>query len=441
MTTGSEASADPRELPVGARRAPPATLPAVERPHSVVAEATQPTNVHECPEYFRNIVMPGTQEPVPAAPASKLQTLWSLRPEIRPKDFIISSYRIVGFVVLAGILFGLGSYLSVHLFYLLNHSWVAPVILSPTDERVLTLVSHYARESGQRDLLVAQKLELETQRRQAERTLANEQAFQESYTKAIEEDLATNAKELARFKRLQNSFRSAKYRISNASGSFGKMSKQQLKRDYEARLIDREQKIQGEYQLAKIAETKLALKREQVELDARVAALRRQVSSLGAVAASNKEEKPQEGYSYDVLRIKREFERSVVSAQQAQDQRDTIESAIAMLDKTIATYEESLNAMQASPYMLAANDTVVVAFSPYDNLDAVNEGLPVYACRFSFFWCNEVGTVASSFEGEFNQQHPTLRHELRGVMIALELTDLRGAEADVLHLGRKPLWL
>ena len=57
------------------------------------------------------------------------------------RKLIVSSYKVAGFVILLGILTGLASYVVMTLFYYGSSSWMAPVILSPGDRRVLE--EHY----------------------------------------------------------------------------------------------------------------------------------------------------------------------------------------------------------------------------------------------------------------------------------------------------------
>ncbi|MEZ4361641.1 MAG: hypothetical protein R3B48_15750 [Kofleriaceae bacterium] len=50
---------------------------------------------------------------------------------------IIRVYKVAGIVALGAILIGLLSFLVVNVFYFFNHTWVRPVVLSPTHQKVI----------------------------------------------------------------------------------------------------------------------------------------------------------------------------------------------------------------------------------------------------------------------------------------------------------------
>src|SRR5882672_6767893 len=94
---------------------------------------------------------------------------------------VVSVYKIIGFVVLTAILFGLGSYLSLNLFYLFDTSWLAPAILSPTDGRVLQMSAQLAQYSSEREKLVAQRQELMARVDDMRRVASTQKGFQAGF--------------------------------------------------------------------------------------------------------------------------------------------------------------------------------------------------------------------------------------------------------------------
>ncbi len=350
---------------------------------------------------------------------------------------IVSAYRIFGFGILTSILFGLVAFVSTHLFFLTNHSWGSPAVLSPTDPRVLQLSSHYTQEAGQRDELVAQRLELEVRKHDAERVVAAEIAFQAAYVRAVTADLADRKAELGRFRGLLGSYDATRRSVSATKSAFGAASKERLKAEYDAHVIDKDRMLGGQLQLAQMAESNLSLGSQHIEIEGRTAALARQVSALETSLTAGSDQE----LSYDVLKIKQELDHSVLVAQKAAEELGAATKSIDMLGKTIAMKEDALHKMEGSAYMLAANAKATFAFVPYENTGSLSAGQKVYACAAAFIFCREVGRVERVLDGEITGKHPLLHQDLRGIFVTLALDDEKAAKDMVLHLGRKPLFL
>lgn len=68
----------------------------------------------------------------------------------------VSIYKLIGFVVLTAIMSGISFYLFSSVFYLFDRDWVAPVVLSPSSEKVLQMNSLLSRQKLQREQLEAE---------------------------------------------------------------------------------------------------------------------------------------------------------------------------------------------------------------------------------------------------------------------------------------------
>src|SRR5438132_13341983 len=86
----------------------------------------------------------------------------------------VNAYKAVGLVVLGAILAGLLSYLTMQGFFVFSRRWIAPTILSPTDERVLRLSVQLAEQSANRDRLLGERREPQTRLREDQMGLAHE---------------------------------------------------------------------------------------------------------------------------------------------------------------------------------------------------------------------------------------------------------------------------
>lgn len=356
---------------------------------------------------------------------------------VDPRKAVVTAYRFAGFAALTVILLGLGIYLSTHLFFLSNHGWAVPTVITPNDPRVLQLASQVTQSAGRRDGLMGQRLDLDVKRRSAERALATEVAFQEAFRAALATDLDDRKGELERFRDLIRKHSAARQSVAAASEAFRVSSRSRLKDEYAAGLIDKDRRVGGELQLAQIAESNASLGTKEIELESRASTISREVSALEATLRSGQSNE----VSIEVLKTKQEYEHSLLASQRAADEAAAAAKSIAMLDTTIAAEQQIFDAAKGSPFMEAVSQPAALAFFPYDNTGAAKAGAPVYECFAGFVLCRQVGHVERVIDGEFTDKHPLLHHELRGVYAVLKLDAPSAGHDTVLHVGRKPLFI
>ncbi|MDB5219512.1 MAG: hypothetical protein JWO86_7439 [Myxococcaceae bacterium] len=370
---------------------------------------------------------------------------------------IVSSYKVAGFFILAAILAGLGSYVIMTLFYYGSSSWIAPLIVSPSDRRVLELSAQYAQEQSLRDTLSAQKSQMETKLRDAERIAQSEEAFQAGVRASLKADLEDRLATLSKLGSLRMGYVAASKEIAAANTDFAGLSRGRIKAMFEARLMTRDDVVKGNMELAGLANVSLGLGERGVMLDEQIIATRRQADSLviintllgsnaGVRAPGSKvtyESGTARGIAptHEVLAFQREFEISVLAQKRAKEEGDSIKEAISAADATLKRYDALLSSIKESPYLKAADHHLTIAFVPYMNLANAKEGTPVYACKGNIVWCRRVGHVGARLEGEVTGTHPVQKIDLRGQMVRLELDDMHTAEDPVMHLGRAPFLL
>ena len=272
-------------------------------------------------------------KPLTAAPPRRLGPLF--------QTGLIRAYKVMGLVLLSAILVGLVSFLTVNLFYMLNRSWVRPVILSPTHGAVLNAMSTLSEETSRRDEIVNQRDQLVAELEGIQRILTLNQDFQSQYEKAQSADPAA----------------------------------------------------------------------------------------------------PRGAAAYEALVARRAYSESVIERERSAARKQVIERQIARLDAAIKRYETLIQQVRASAYIHAMDRQVAVAFVPYENLDNVDEGMSIYACRWGLVWCREVGTVGAQLKGEVTDNHPQNGNSLRGVMIEMRLDDREAAEERALFVGKRPFWI
>jgi hypothetical protein len=350
---------------------------------------------------------------------------------------IVSAYKMIGFVILTAILLGLVSYLGLNLFYFFNKSWVAPTIISPTDERVLQLNSQLAQQESLRDKLRAERIGLIASLHDNDRIVAVQRQFQASYSRAVQADRRDRAAELAKLHSLSHAYTQAKSEIERSNQAYSQLSRQRDEQLAAANLMEKEALINGNYQLAQIAHSNLTLEEKEVELDTKTTSLMREEQALGAALA----ERDGAELSYDALRIRQEYQRSVLEAERARETHYAIMRSIAALDDSIARYDRILNTIQTSPYLKAIDRNVTVAFVPYGNLPGIRKGQSLFGCYMRVLWCGAMGHVEEIMPGEVTVKHPLHNTLLRGQMVQIELHDVGAAEQPVLFAGRPPLLL
>ncbi len=373
-------------------------------------------------------VPPAAMFPAAAAPASRWAVFekLGLGPTATPKKntqkFLVSAYRALGFAILSIIVFVLIGYIATSAFYYWNSSWVQPMVVSRTDEKVLTLQAQVATQENARDRIAAELAH-------ADRYIAVQQAFQAEFAAAIRADLEGRKNALGRARKLATSYAGARKRIEGSNRAYASASAMRMAQEYKAGLIDRSDMLSGKYQLAQITTSNLSLAERESEFATRAADLEKEATALDAILGAKGGDQV---LSYDVLRIKQEYEMSRLETAKAIAGREALRASAAREENILA-------GLKQSPYLRAIDDKVTVAFVPYGNLDGIEAGTPLYGCSLEMVWCHEVGKVMRVLPGEVSFKHPRREKTLRGQMIEVDLEGATAAEKDVLFVGGKPL--
>ena len=90
---------------------------------------------------------------------------------------IVRVYKLAGLVALTAILVGLVGFLVINIFYFFDHTWVRPVVLSPTHHRVVEAGTQLADAKLRASQLAAEKLEAEGQIAEVERAITSDDKF------------------------------------------------------------------------------------------------------------------------------------------------------------------------------------------------------------------------------------------------------------------------
>src|SRR6185295_4764171 len=105
------------------------------------------------------------------------------RPSARPKFWtalqpsIVRVYKVAGLVALIAILVGLIGFLVVNVFYFFDHTWVRPIVLSPTHQKVVEASTQLADAKLRASLLETEKVEIDASLAEIDRQVPADDAF------------------------------------------------------------------------------------------------------------------------------------------------------------------------------------------------------------------------------------------------------------------------
>ncbi len=398
---------------------PPTAAPLFAPPPAPAAPAHAPT------------MRPASQvaaAPMVAQPNKKWSEYLKLGlgpPKINTQKLIVNAYRLIGFIILTIIVVVLVGYIASQAFYFMSDSWITPMAVSPTDEKVVALQAQLAEQQNTRDR-IADELQ------QSERAILAQQTFQAEFARAIRSDLEGRKLALGRIRNLAANASRTRANIKSQNAAYASSSSRRMAQEYAAGLIDRNAMLSGKYQIAQITSSNLTLAERQAEFETRAAELEAQTRSLDAILANAGSGSP--ALSYEVLRIKQEYEASRLDLAKSMESRNSLKTALARQEKIVA-------ALDQSAYLRALRDKASVAFVPYSNLENAKKGTSLYACKLGMIFCYNVGEVLEVLPGEVQSKHPQRERNLRGQLVVLRLDkdDADAAAEDVLFLDGRPI--
>jgi len=357
---------------------------------------------------------------------------------------VVSVYKAMGFVVLTVILLGLGSFIILSSFFYANRTWVAPIVISRTDERALAVNAQLAQQMTLRDKLNAEQAELQARMAEADRNILSTELFGQEFRAVADAELAARRAELRQMQTLRADFSKRRAGISRSNREFSRVSKSRADQLLAARLVDGDTYASVGHQLSQVAKDEINLAQTQVQIDSRITSLKRDIEALQSVVrdvGASPGSGQSGSLSYDVLKMKEDYTQKIAQQAKAQADRDVIAQALAVNANSMVRYDKLIATTRESPFLLAMNDKVFVAFVPYDNLHKVDEGVSLYGCHLGVVLCSPVGEVVELMVGEVSGQQPMSRHAERGLLVRINLKNPLWAKERVLFVGRAPLFM
>lgn len=346
-------------------------------------------------------------------------------------------YKAMGFFVLGGILIALASYLGMHSFFYTSTSWIAPIIISSSDEEVIRLYGHAAQQQVEREKALSQARELRIRLADVERTIQTERRFQQRFIEAVESDRQLRAQELRRLREILETSREVRDQIELSNKAFAGMARSRAQDLMSARLVDREEYLTLEHQLAQMARTNLSLAETEAGLEGKISELFARSSALDSLTKHGKGSKA----SVDVVLLEREYLKSTLTLARVEEEEHALRENLAAVLRAVEMYDEILRSIRNAPRIRAIEGKLTVAFVPYENLPNAVPEAPVYGCSMGVLLCKKVGKISERLEGEVSARHPVRNKIIRGVFVEVEFSEPDWAEEDILHVGGRPLFL
>jgi hypothetical protein len=334
---------------------------------------------------------------------------------------VLFLYRSFALVTLYGVLALVFGYAFFMVFYAVNSSWLAPIIVSQSNDSILAMTSQLVSSKQLLDSLTLDRNRLQESIgiMQVQRTELVD--LDKQLAPAIAQEKASNKVNGVDLNVLLERKKADNERTQGVLNDVDTLI-QQLDRDLAAGLITK-----GDAATQRVALTQF----KNTDTD----------NNVGAVLLR------------DNVRQKTAASTEFLSLL---GQRATLQAQISQLDINISIGEQQLKTdqdqiegvtravetLKRSPFYLVTQSPTEVkfAFVPYNNEAYAKVGAPVYDCYLNMILCRQVATVKTLFTDEQKAIHPIFKTDLRGFFVQLDMTEPQSAKSKTLFLGHKPLF-
>lgn len=345
------------------------------------------------------------------------------------KRFYLFTYKSLSLTFFSILLAVVVGYSSIVLFYLASDSWGTPLVLSPSQSKVLTFQPQVAN-------LV---LNINKQKAELSTVLQTKKSILEQL---IEIDtLAIKIEETAKNEKNRSSYSSGM--LTRAIGdkriaikqteetlAATRELKEQTDRELKAGLITADQAAQRKITIQSATNSFVDMGANTTQLEVQATQLRDYSQTLGGSTRS----------LLGLAPAKQMMELNATKSQ-LKLQLSIGERQLDVLQKSMAADNRILQVAMDSPYYMALFQPTPVMFIPYSNIEGVKRGDPVYDCLLQIILCRQVGVIDRVFDAEEYAKHPIFRTDLKGRFATITLTNKDSANSQVLFVGSKPLFI
>jgi hypothetical protein len=343
----------------------------------------------------------------------------------RLNRLFVSAYKLLGFAILAVVLVGMISYLTISAFYLLSRSWALPSTLTPDAERVLQAQIAVLNQETQLDKLRSEITANRNMIAHIEYAVAEHERFQRAFELAA----AKKSKDAQRNLRVFGDILSQYSNIANTPNP-DESAIQALEVQFKQNLISEDEFLRLKNSITQSKLTGLTTFERARAIEDKLRELR-DLAQFGTKTAYPT--------SLEGLMLHQPYLESQLAESNFRAQLDPLKESLADKLRVASQHEDALKKIKASPLARAVNGSVHVAFVPYENLRRVKAEMTVRGCYLSFFACRKIGKVKSIVEAESVSKHPITGREMRGRMVELEFDDVAWSTVRTVILGLPPL--
>jgi len=351
------------------------------------------------------------------------------------QKLLITIYRGLALIILSAVLLAAFLYFALLLFFAVNSTWGAPVILTKSSPRIAQMTSQVLQAEQ-----LVEKLNIEIKTSQEELLLMQRQydemgqlaqRFEVSMEqqKKIDESMSKKLSQLSKEKSNADTLMAQAVREN-------RLLRQQLNKELQAGLITRQAAAQTKAQLAA---SEASLQAALSGGRAGTATMQYQATNLGNEVATLEGESSSTKALENLARLTQlHTERGQIEIKMNRAKRE-----LAVKQQEMGKLQNLLKALAHSPYHRAAtsaHQAHTFAFVPYENQHRVKTDTSVYACILKVVWCSKVGHVTAVTDDEERLRHPIFPSDVRGFLVDLELDTLGSAKEKVLFFGGKPLF-
>lgn len=332
------------------------------------------------------------------------------------KGFLFTYRWMAVFILWGGSVSIIGFFLFMGV-YLTNHSWIAPTIISPTNDKILDLTAKLVT---------------------SEQTLATLTSDRDHQTLSI----ASLQKSISDLYKMDDKFRT----VINAQGKSDTEDVPQLNALNADKAKDNErthslliQLDEAEKQVDADLQAGLVTRMDAINTKSSINQIRSAFTDSRVTEVLLQDSAKQKSSSLTLVNALAQEAELRTGIMQFEILVKTGEAQIASDNAQIAELNQALAVAKTSPYFMATKGKVQFAFVPYDSQDSAKIGAPVYDCYLNFIACRQVGTVSQIFSDEEMVTHPIFHTEVRGFLVQLNLTRQASAKSQTLFIGSKPL--
>jgi len=332
-------------------------------------------------------------------------------------------------------------WVGVNVYHMVDDAWVAPLHLSPDNDKVISLRLQFNRQQSEMARVEAEVSRIDSDIEAIDAGIERLTMMRGDSRESMAWQASMRGDEAERIDSMIDNL-SRQRRLLSRLYDRQESATDDVRADLAAGLVDRD-----ELRLAEQALDSLALSRAENERQLSEARLRQREAAIASQAlltelGEGEAFDPSTGVEFADLpngrmpEVAAGDEREVrleVELIQLQSERRGLATMRAAAVDRLAEERALLEEIETRPLYRAIHRSTDVAFVPYDELETVAAGSPVMACHWDLFACYQVGSVLEVLPGEAVTEDPW--GELaRGQFAILDLDDPSAIRERVLRV-------